>query len=252
MIPHLIPSGRTQLPEGPVANERFSINQAESCLNCSEAHAGWFCHLTPQALVEYDTLGMHMTIPSGGILFHEGQPARNVSILCSGRIKLTTSSKDGKVLLVRIAKPGDVLGLSAAMSGTAYETTAEALDPAQIKSFQRQDFLRFIERHIEGSMHASQMLNREYRDALSDAMRLALANSISGRAARLFLEMASGRDEPKPHFTLSLSHEELAAMLGTTRESVSRVLSEFKRKEIISIKGTSMTILRKEALELLV
>jgi CRP/FNR family transcriptional regulator len=101
-------------------------------------------------------------------------------------------------------------------------------------------------------MHAAQMLNREYRDALSDATRLALSNSISGRVARLFLEMASGQNEPKPSFTLAFTHEDLATMLGTTRESVSRVLNEFKRKEIIAIKGTSLTILRKDALELLV
>ena len=224
----------------------------ERCLTCTDRHADWFCNLSPQALVEYDALGMHMMVPSGGTLFSEGQPARNVSVLCAGHVKLTTSSREGKTLLVRIARPGDVLGLSAAMSGTPYETTAQAMDPVQVKSFQRQDFLHFIERHIEGSMHAAQMLNRDYRDALSDATRLALSISISGRVARLFLEMASKHDEAKLRFTLSLTHEDLATMLGTTRESVTRVLSEFKRKEIIVIKGTSVTILRKNALELLV
>ena len=223
----------------------------DDCLTCEDRHIGWFCHLSPEALVEFDTLGMHVMLPAGGILFSEGHPARNVSILCAGQVKLTASSREGKTLLVRLAKPGDVLGLSAAMSGTPYEITAQAVGPVQLKSFQRKDFLHFIERHIEGSMHASQMLNREYRDALNDAMRLALTSSISGRVARLFLEMASGRNEPQPSFTLALTHEELAAMLGTTRESVSRVLSEFKRRKIIAIKGISMTILRKDALDLL-
>ncbi len=227
-------------------------SQNESCLTCTDRHTGWFCNLSPQALVEYDALGMHVSVPSDGTLFHEGQPARSVYILCSGQVKLTTSSKEGKILLVRLAKPGDVLGLSAAMSGTPYETSAQAVEPTLVKSFQRQDFLHFIERHIEGSLHAAQMLNREYRDALSDAVRLALSTNISGRVARLFLEMASGKNEPKPRFTLSLTHEELSTMLGTTRESVTRVLSEFKRKEIIGINGSAITILRKDALELLV
>lgn len=226
--------------------------RADSCLTCTDRHADWFCNLSPSALADYDSLGMHLMAPTDAMLFCEGQPARNVHVLCSGQVKLTSSSKEGRTLLVRIARPGDVLGLSAAMSDTPYETTAQALEPVQIKSFQQKDFLRFIERHIEGSLHVAQMLNREYRDALTDATRLALSVSISGRAARLLLEMASGQDEPKPGFTLSLTHEDLATMLGTTRESVTRVLSEFKRKKIIAIQETSLTILRKDALELLV
>ncbi|MGC9291553.1 MAG: Crp/Fnr family transcriptional regulator [Acidobacteriaceae bacterium] len=225
---------------------------AESCLTCKNKHSDWFCNLSPQALAEYDALGMHVMIPSGSTLFFEAQAARSVYILCSGHMKLTTSSKDGKTLLVRIAKPGDVLGLSAAISGTPYEITAHALDPVQVKSFQRQDFLHFIERHIEGSMHTVKMLNQEYRDALCDATRLALSTCISGRVSRLLLQLASGQADQKLRFTMSLTHEDLATMLGTTRESVTRVLNEFKRKGLISIKGTSITILRKETLELLI
>ena len=227
------------------------IMRGESCLTCKDRHEDWFCNLSPQALAEFDGLGMHMTVPSGGTLFFEAQPARSVYILCSGHVKLTTSSKDGKTLLVRIAKPGDVLGLSAAISGTPYEITAQTLDPVQVKSFQRQDFLYFIERYVEGSMQAAKMLNKEYRDALSDAIRLALSSSISARVAKLLLAMTSEQDDPKPRFTMSLTHEDLANMLGTTRESVTRVLSDMKRKEIIAIKGVSMTLLRKDALELL-
>src|SRR5487761_1079198 len=181
----------------------------EGCFMCKERHADWFCNLSPQALVEFETLGMQMTVPSGSTLFFESQTARSVYILCGGHVKLTTSSKDGKTLLVRIAKPGDVLGLSAAIASTPYEITAQALDPVQVKSFQRQDFLHFIERNDEGSMHATRMLNKEYRDALSDAIRLALSSSISGRVARLFLEMTSEQNDPKPRFTMSMTHEDL-------------------------------------------
>lgn len=234
-----------------MANPCPNVMQPESCITCKKRHADWFCNLSPQALVEFDVLGMHMAVPPGGTLFFEAQSARSVYILCTGHVKLTTSSKDGKTLLVRIAKPGDVLGLSAAISATPYEVTAQALDPVQVKSFQRHDFLHFIEHHIEGSMGAAKMLNKDYRDALSDAIRLALSGSIPGRVARLFLEIVAGQNEPKPSFTMAFTHENLATMLGTTRESVTRVLNELKRKEIIAIKGTSMTILRKDALELL-
>jgi CRP/FNR family cyclic AMP-dependent transcriptional regulator len=234
-----------------MASSRSMRMHNESCLTCKDRHADWFCNLSPQALSEYDALGMHMMVPPGSTLFFEGQAPRGISVLCSGHVKLTTSSRDGKTLLVRIAKPGDVLGLSAALSDTPYEITAQAIEPVQIKSFQRQDFLRFLERHIEGSMHASRMLNEEYRNALSDATRLALSVSISGRVARLFLQMVAEHDDTDSHFTLSLTHGDLASMLGTTRESVTRVVNEMKRKGIIAIKGTSVTILRKDTLQLL-
>lgn len=224
-----------------------SLVHNDNCLTCTHRHAGWFCHLSPDALAVYNALGVHMLVNSGGTLFWEGEPARSVSILCCGEIKLTTSSKEGKTLLVRIAKPGDVLGLSAAISGTPYETTAQALTPVQVKTLQTKDFLHFIETHIEGTMHTAQMLNREYRDALSDATRLALSISISGRVARLFLDLASGHGT----FTLAHTHEGLASMLGTTRETVTRVLGELKRKKIIDIEGKAVTIRRIDALELL-
>ena len=234
-----------------MAQQCSNMKNGEGCLTCKGRHEDWFCNLPPQALAEFDALGIHIMVPSGSTLFFEAQPARSVFILCSGHVKLTTSSRDGKTLLVRVARPGDVMGLSAAIAGTPYEVTAQTLDPAQVKSFPRQDFLYFIERYIEGSMQAAKMLNKEYRDALSDAIRLALSNSISGRVAKLLLAMTSEQDDPMPRFNMTLTHEDLANMLGTTRESVTRVLSDMKRKEIIAIKGVSITLLRKDALELL-
>jgi CRP/FNR family transcriptional regulator, cyclic AMP receptor protein len=222
------------------------------CQMCTNRHAGWFCNLSPVTFAAYDALGIHRMVPAGGKLFHEGGPARSVSILCSGQVKLTTSSREGKTLLVRLAMPGDVLGLSATMSGTPHETTAEAVQASNVKCFAQADFLKFLEEYIEGSMNAALMLNREYRDALADATRLALSSSVSGRVARLLLQMASAcLDQAKPGFKLMLTHEELATMLGTTRESVTRVLNEFKRREMIVIHGTFLTITRRNALELL-
>ncbi len=180
--------------------------------------------------------------------------ARSVSIVCDGRIKLTRSSRDGKTLLVKIAKPGDVLGLSAALSKTPYEVTAQAIEHAQIKTFHQSDFLHFIQRHVEGSLHAAESISSEYRSVLSDACRLALSSSIAGRVAHLLLELAvegETAQAAQPEIHLPLTHEDLASMLGSSRESVTRVLNHFRRSGIISLKGTKLTILRKEALEIL-
>jgi CRP/FNR family cyclic AMP-dependent transcriptional regulator len=169
-------------------------------------------------------------------------------------VKLTKSSREGKSLLIKIAKAGDVLGLSAAVSKTRYEVTARAMERTQIKTFHQKDFLQFIQRHVEGGVHAAESLNNEYRSVLSDACRPALSSSIAGRVAHLLLELvveSENVENTQPELHMSLRHEELASMLGSSRESVTRTLNSFTRKNIISIQGTRMVILRKEALEIL-
>ena len=228
------------------------LMHAESCLLCKVRQPGWFCDLPPGALAEYDAMSVHVMAPKGSTLFSEGQPPRGVSILCFGQVKLTKSSPNGKTLLVRMAKPGDVLGLSAALSKMPYEVTAEAIEYSQVKTFRREDFLKFLRHHVEGGLNAVESLNREYRAALIDAGRLALSNSIAGRMSHLLLDLASENgtlQDAQPSISISLKHEELASMLGSSRESVTRVLSDLKRKGIISVHGSKLTILRKYALE---
>jgi CRP/FNR family transcriptional regulator, cyclic AMP receptor protein len=231
-----------------------SVFTPHNCITCQARKPGWFCDLPTHVLTDYDAMGIHQMLPAGARLFSEGQEPRAVSILCSGRVKLTKSSKDGKTFLVRVAKSGDVMGLSAVLAGTPYEVTAEAMEPIQMKVFRRDEFLHFLQHHVEGNQHAAESLNNEYRAALLDACRLALSNSIAGRVAHLLLQLASEagtlEDEP-PEIHLPLSHEDLAAMLGTSRESVTRVLNDLKRKGILAISGTRARILRKNALEAL-
>jgi CRP/FNR family cyclic AMP-dependent transcriptional regulator len=226
----------------------------ESCLLCKASKPGWFCNLSPLALAEYDAISTHVVMPTSGILFAEGQAPRSVSVVCDGRVKLTVSSRGGKTLLVKIAKPGDVLGLSAALSNTPYEVTAQAIEPTQMKTFQQKDFVHFIEHQVEGSLHAAESLSNEYRSALGDACRLALSDSIAARVAHLLLDLLAESESPQdaqPEIYMQLRHEDLASMLGSSRESVTRVLNDFRRKAIISIEGSRVRILRKQALKAL-
>ena len=236
-----------------VRNGRSAL-PANSCLECRFRRPGVFCNLSPPALADYDAICTHVVLPSGSVLFTEGQNPQSVATICDGRIKLTRSSRDGKTLLVKVAKAGDVVGLSAALTNSPYEVTAQAIEPVQVKLFQQKDFLLFIRRHMEGTLHAAESLNSEYRSALNDACRLALSNTIAGRLAHLLLELAAENGvslASTPEIHMPLKHEDLAAMLGSSRESVTRALSDLRRQQILAIKGTKITILRRDALELL-
>ena len=145
---------------------------------------------------------------------------------------------------VRIAKPGDVLGLSAALAETACEVTAETLEYTQMKTCRRDDLLQFLKHHMEGSRNAANCLNKEYRAALADASRLALLDSVSGRVAHLLVEFAAEAgtlEDQHPVLHMPLKQADIAAMIGCSRESISRVLQEFRHKGILTIKGATVT-----------
>jgi CRP/FNR family transcriptional regulator len=223
----------------------------EDCLNCEHRHLRMFCNLTPEALRDYDGIGIMMNHVRGATLFSEGDTARNVYVLCYGQVKISSTSRDGKTMILKIAAPGDVMGLSAVLANVPYEITAEAIEPCQVKTVRKQEFVDFLSRHGIASMHAAHSLSNEYMTVLHDAKRLALSGSAAGRLARLLLDWGrsatNGRPEVK--FTMALTHEEIANMAGTSRETVTRLLNQFRRDRWITIKGTSLTIVEPEMLE---
>jgi CRP/FNR family transcriptional regulator len=210
-----------------------------------------FCNLSPDELKHFDAIGVQWSVPKGAILFQEGDSSNSVAIICSGRVKLSCSSPEGKTLIVKIAGPGDVLGLGAAIAGTPYEVSAETIEQTVIKNIRKDDFIAFLERHGEASLHAAQSLGEEYRSAVNDAKRLALSPSAAQRLSSVLLDWGRSAScgKPEMRFTMSLTHEELANMAGTSRETVTRIISRLKKEKLIDVKGSSFTILAPEKLE---
>jgi CRP/FNR family cyclic AMP-dependent transcriptional regulator len=153
-------------------------------------------------------------------------------------------------MILRLAGPGDLLGLSATLNNLPYEVTAETIEPTQLKSVRRDDFLQFLEEYSEVGEKASKTMAREYREVFLDARRLALAGSAAARLAQLLLEWAhtAACGKPELRFTMALTHEELGNMAGTSRETVTRLLSQFERDGLITRRGSSLTIINPSAL----
>ena len=221
------------------------------CVHCQQRHHRLFCNLPQEALEEFDRLGVLVSHARGAKLFSEGDVARNVFVLCSGQVKLSTNSRDGKTMILKIAVPGDLLGLNAALADAPHELTAETIEPCTIKTARREQFVEFLHKYGVASMNAAQSLSTEYWTVFRDARRLALSTTAGGRLAQLLLEWARsascGAGEMK--FTMALTHEELASMAGTSRETVTRLLSQFRRDEWIRVSGSRVTILNEEALD---
>jgi CRP/FNR family cyclic AMP-dependent transcriptional regulator len=239
----------------PLKTSAAALRQTpDRCAQCTERADRIFCNLPDEAIERFDEIAMQISYPSRSIVFEEGQRAAGIFIVCSGQIKLSSTSRDGRTMILKIAVPGDVLGLTATLNDLPYEVTAETLEPCRIRSVRRRDFLDFLAQFGQVSRQAAQVIAREYHEVFLDARRLALSGSAAGRLAQLLLDWArtSSCGKPELRFTMALTHEELANMAGTSRETVTRLLNQFEREELIIRHGASIVILSPTEMEHLV
>jgi CRP/FNR family transcriptional regulator, cyclic AMP receptor protein len=137
----------------------------QNCLDCALRPDRLFCDLPAGALTAFNAVKSNVAFPRNTVLFREGQAARGVFVLCEGRAKLSVCSESGKRLTLRIAVPGEVLGLSACLSGSPYEVTAEVLDNAQVAMVKRKDLLSFLREHREACLHVVTLLSQNLHTA---------------------------------------------------------------------------------------
>jgi len=233
----------------------YGLQMIESCLTCPMRQDDWFCCLSDQPLTTLSEASHLCTYPDGALLFVEGQAPRGAYVLCSGKVKLTTTSREGKVLILKIAEAGDVLGLSAVISGQPYEITAETDGPCQLNFIQGEILIEQMANSGELGLHSAQTLSREFQMAYRDIHDLVLSRSSAGKLAKLLLSWTSSRKEPGPAGEIrvrsSLTHEEMAQMIGASRETVTRLLGDLKKKDLIRLEGSTLVIRNRTALEAL-
>ena len=236
---------------GPHMRAPYGLEIIENCITCPHREDRLFCNLPPTAVQRLSTITSASSYPKGATLFVEGQAARGVFILCTGRVKLSTASTGGKTLIVRISDPGEVLGLPATVTGKPYELTADVLEPAQANFISRTDFLSFLQEHGEVSLRVAQQLGETYHAAIAEMRSIGLSHSAGEKLARFLLDWCANHGDGKGEIRakLTLTHEEIAQMIGASRETVTRLFTDFKKKQILQIRGSTLTIRNKPALE---
>jgi CRP/FNR family transcriptional regulator len=207
--------------------------------------------LPPVALKDFDAIKSTAAYPKGAFLFMEKQDARGIFVLCEGDVKLSISSSEGKTLIMRVAKAGEILGLMAGMSGGSYEVTAETIRPCQVAFVRQEDFQRFVAKHPEAAQGVARQMTMQYQAACEQLRTVGLSASAQEKLARLLLTWSAGMQQTKEGIRIKvpLTHEEIAEFIGTTRETVTRTLSDFKVRHLVSIQGSTMMILSRAALE---
>jgi CRP/FNR family cyclic AMP-dependent transcriptional regulator len=231
----------------------YGIEITENCTDCTHRKSGFFCDSSPSALQALSLVSHKSTLPAGAILFVEGQASRGMFVLCTGKVNLSTTSREGKILILKTAEAGEALGLSAAISGVSYEVTAETATPCQLNFVDRKNLLELLQSQPELGAHATRCLSRDFQSAYRDIRDLILTRSSAGKLARLLLLQSLPQDltavEDRLHG--SMTHEEMAQRIGSSRETVTRLLSDLKKKELIRLDGPTLIIRNRPALEAL-
>jgi len=189
--------------------------------------------------------------PRGAVLFNEGHVARGVYVLCSGSAKISICSADGKKLIMRLAKPGDVLGLYAGLTGRPYEATAELLEPGQVSFVSRENLVELISRQEAFGLGLVQVFSEQFSELVDHARLLQLSDSATEKLARLILKWSRDFGELTGSgikLQILLTQEEIAQLIGSSRETVTRLFSVLKRQQIIRVTGGAMIIRNSGAL----
>src|SRR5436189_4636304 len=198
-----------------------------------------------------DRVSRSRIYPRGAVVFHEGNTARGIYILSSGRAKISISSADGKKLIMRIASGGDVLGLYAGLTGRPFEATAEMVEGGRVDFISRADLLNLMGQQTALNTDLVEMFSRQFSEFVDNTRMLLLSESALEKLARLIVRW--GRDFGERtsegiRVKLLLTQEEIAQIIGASRETVTRLFSTLKRDQIIHVNGHGMLICNSAAL----
>lgn len=221
------------------------------CAICQQKDRNIFCSLPPDSLRTLSSV-MHPKLGAAGTcLFRENEFPTGVYFFCAGKARLLTTSNEGQTLVVRIVHPGQVLGLPPAITGEPYALTLEILEAAKYNFVYRDEFLDFLKQNPEACLLALRFVGHECQFGYDWIRSYGPPRSIPGKVARLLLgeckETQSNNQSIRVE--LAFTHEDMGQLIGASRESVTRTISDFKKRGILEADGSALLIHSKAALE---
>ena len=225
----------------------YSLSIIESCSSCALRENGLFCKLPQGTIAELSSLRHSCLYPRGAVLFVEGEAPNGLFILCSGQVKLSVGSPSGHIINLRIAEPGEALGLGSVVASEPYAMRAETLSHCQVSYISKLQFLQLLRAHPDLSLNVSRHLSMELHKAYDQTRLLALAPGTQVKVAQFLLTWAEQHGELAVggmRLAVHMTHEEIGESIGASRETVSRVLGDFRRKQLIRVRGGTIVILQ--------
>ncbi|OGQ06078.1 MAG: hypothetical protein A2W61_06905 [Deltaproteobacteria bacterium RIFCSPLOWO2_01_44_7] len=216
-----------------------------NCQTCKSRGQSVFCDLSEDHLKEIDACKTTNKYKTHQIIFYEGNKPHGLYCVASGKVKVYKMDKEGHQQIVRLAGPGDIVGYRSLLADQNYSATAETLEEADICFVDKKTFFHVLETHPVTAFHVMSALAQDLEKAEKKLIDMAHKN-IRERLAELLLVFQKKYGEKSGngvHLKISLTREELAEMIGTTQESVIRLITEFKNDGLIQVDGRDITLL---------
>ncbi|HSL94173.1 MAG TPA: Crp/Fnr family transcriptional regulator [Bacillota bacterium] len=184
------------------------------------------------------------TFRRGDVLFNEGEPGEGIWILSRGAVRLIKSDSEGRERLLKIVRPGEVFAEVVLFDGGDYPATAIAADAGCATVIYNRDAEELMRQHPGLAWHFLRALSRRLRDAY-DRMHIISASDVVTKLAGLLLQLS--REQGK--LVISISQQDLADMLGTARETISRSLGVLADQRLVTVRRNRIEILDAEELQ---
>ena len=187
----------------------------------------------------------------GEVIFHQDDPADRMHIIVEGRIRISITSDDGREKDLAVLQTGDCFGEMALLDGSNRSATATAVGMAQTLALYREDFMAFLKEHPEVVARTTSLLTSRLRSVNQMLGDLAFLD-VPTRMAKQLLALAeaygddSGQDGS---IEVPMGQDELARLVGASRETISRALNSYRRLGIVSTSHRRITITDRDALE---
>ena len=212
-----------------------------------------FSGMDDGGLQKLETIVTERTYTKKSIIFHEGDIGDSLYIIKAGRIKIAKVTLDGREKTLTIMQPGDFFGEMALFDNMPRSATAEVIEgSAQLYSISKTDFERLIHENPSIALKIMRDLTQRIRQVNQQVEDLAFKD-VHGRVATTLCQLAEKEGRPmggrKVRIELKMTHQDIASMVGSSRETVTRALNRFQERGIISIEHQHVTILKPRELE---
>ena len=224
----------------------YGLKLIESCIGCPVSKEPTaFCKFTWPLLEKLDPIGRFIVYPKGVALFWKGQMPQGLFVLDLGRVKVYAAAHNCRSMISRIARGGDALGLDAVLLNQPYVMSAETLESVQVKFILRADLRAFMQTHKEAGQQIALHLSENLRSSQVQLARIALSPNSQSQLIDLLLDWAERQgqiSENVARLRIPLTHQQIGNLIGLSRETISRLLSQFRKQGLIHTKGTSITL----------
>jgi CRP/FNR family transcriptional regulator len=211
------------------------------------ANAPLFKGLPAEQIEELSRICLDRGYRKGQVLFSEGGSAKGFYLAVSGKFKIFKLSPEGKEQILHIFGGGEIFGEVPAFSGGSYPANAEAVEPGRALFFPRMSFMELVGREPSIAVNLLGILSQRLRLFTHMIEDLSLRD-VPGRLA-VYLIYLSERSASPQTLDLDMTKTQLAGLLGTIPETLSRIFAKMAQQEIISVEGRTIRVLDRKSLE---